>query len=211
MIRPLSALFVLASLLAAQTPPPSPTPAPERAALEVVVPTFPNATCPIMGKKVSQPLFIDTELGRFWVCCKPCFKKILVDVPAAHKTAYPNVQAAKNTTCPVTGKPIAEGAPEITLQGHRFTVHDEAAAAIARQNSQVTLVKLLKKGVRDVGNATCPLTGDPVAANAFVVIGDAIVHLAAGKGLADVKDAGAVLAKAEELAKTPPPRPEAGK
>ncbi len=214
MLRSLSVLLLSCSIAASQTPPPAPapTPAPEPtpAAVEVVVPTFPNATCPIMGKKVSQPLFIDTELGRFWVCCKPCFKKIRANVPAAHKTAYPVVTDAKNTTCPVSGKPIGEGAPLVTLQGHRFAVHSEAEVALAQQHSQTTLVKLLRPGVRDVGNKTCPLTGEAVAANAFVVIGDAIVHLAAGKGLADVKDASAVLAKAEELAKTPP-QPEARK
>ena len=58
----------------------------------VEVPTFPNATCPIMGKKVSLPLFVDTELGRIYVCCKPCFKKIRANVPVAHKTAYPVVE-----------------------------------------------------------------------------------------------------------------------
>jgi hypothetical protein len=198
MIRPLSALSVLASFLSAQTPPPAPTPAPEPApALAVEVPAFGNATCPIMGKKVSQPLFVDTELGRFWVCCKPCFKKILANLPAAHKTAYPVVQDAKNTVCPVSGKPIAAGSPMVTLQGHRFAVHSEADVATAQKHSQVTLVKLLRPGVRDVGNTTCPLTDGPVAANSFVLLGDAIVHLAAGKGAADVKDAAAVLAKAQ--------------
>ena len=109
-------------------------------ALQAEVPTFANATCPIMGKKVSMPLFVDTELGRFYVCCKPCYKKILANVPAAHQTAYPVVQEVKNAVCPVSGEPIGADAVVVTLQGYRFSVCCEACVAQARQHSQVTLV-----------------------------------------------------------------------
>lgn len=209
MLRSIAAVSVLLPLAIAQTPPvppPAPSPAPM-----VEVPTFGNATCPIMGKKVSMPLFVDTELGRFYVCCKPCIRKIQADLPTAHKTAYPNVQAHDNATCPVSGRPIAGRKNEVTLQGHRFAVCSEACIATARQHSQTTLVKLLRAGVRDVGNATCPLTKAQVAANSFALIGSAIVHLAAGKGAADVTAPAAVLAEAEAIARAQPkpePKPE---
>lgn len=180
-------------------------PAPSRAE----VPTFPNPTCPIMGKKVSMPLFIDTELGRFYVCCKPCYKKVLADVPAAHKTAYPVVQDVANATCPVSGEPIGADAVPVVLQGYRFRVCCDGCVAAARQHSQVTLTRVTRPGSVDVGNRTCPLTGAEVAPNAFVVIDDAIVHLAAAKLLEEAgKDPAAVLAKAKRIAAAQPPAPK---
>lgn len=205
MLRSLSfvpfAIAVLAVSLRAQD-------APAPAAQPVTVPTFANPTCPIMGKKVSMPLFVDTELGRFYVCCKPCYKKILRDVPAAHKTAYPTVETHANTTCPVSGEPIGEDAVEVTLQGHRFKVCCSGCVAAARTHSQVTLVKVTDEKAVDVGNTTCPVSGKPTSANAFAKIGDHIVHLAA-PALADevAKNPAAVLDKARELAKAQGPKP----
>jgi hypothetical protein len=161
-----------------------------------------------MGKKVSMPLFVDTELGRFYVCCKPCYKKVLADLPTAHKTAYPNVQEVKNTTCPRSGEPIGKLAVEMTLQGHRFQVCCAGCVDGARQHSQVTLAKLTRDKLDDVDNSTCPLTGGAVAANAFVLIGDAIVHLADAKLVDDAaKDPAGTLAKARAIAKAQPKRP----
>lgn len=202
-------LFLVASAAAAQTPP-APEPAPPKAEGPAVeVPTFANPTCPIMGKKVSMPLFVDTELGRFYVCCKPCYKKVLADLPTAHKTAYPNVQEVKNTTCPRSGEPIGKLAVEVTLQGYRFQVCCAGCVDGARQHSQVTLTKLTRGKLDDVDNQTCPLTGSAVAANAFVLIGDAIVHLGEPKLAADVaKDPAAVLAKARAIAKTQAKQPK---
>lgn len=202
-----SLLAVCLSFAVAAQDPPAPTPAPAPAAAKVEVPTFPNPTCPIMGKKVSMPLFIDTELGRFYVCCKPCFKKVLADLPAAHKTAYPVVQDVKNTVCPVSGEPVGEHAVPITLQGFRFSLCCAGCVDAARRNSQVTLVKLTRPTAEDVGNDTCPVTDKPVAANAFVVVDGAIVHLAAPSAAdAVAKDPAALLAKARALAKAQPPK-----
>lgn len=176
---------------------------------KVEVPTFANATCPIMGKKVSMPLFVDTELGRFYLCCKPCNKKVLADVPTAHKTAYPVVQEVKNTTCPVSGEAIGEGTVAVTLQGYRFQVCCAGCVGAARTHSQVTLLKVTRPAVKDVGNATCPVSGSPTVANAFVVIGDSLVHLADAKLVDEVGKAPApMLAKAEAIAKAQPPRPK---
>ena len=179
----------------------------QASATRVEVPTFPNATCPIMGKKVSMPLFVDTSAGRFYVCCKPCFKKILADVPAATKTAYPTVKVVGNKVCPVSGEPIGKEAITVTLQGHSFEVCCEACVAAARANSQITLTKLLRQSVVDLGNTTCPVSGEPVAPNSFVLIGDTLVRLSSPKAVADVEKAPlATLEKARELrSKQPEP------
>ena len=180
---------------------------PDKPALTVEVPTFANPTCPIMGKKVSMPLFIDTELGRFYVCCKPCYKKIAADLQAAHKTAYPVVQEVKNDVCPVSGEPIADGAVPITLQGYSFKLCCAACVEQARKNSQITLTKLTRK-VKDLGNETCPVSGKQVTPNAFALVGDTIVHLSSPLLVDDVKqDPASVLEKARTIAKAQPPKP----
>ncbi len=199
----------LCVLLSAQDPKPAPAPAPVSAApsARVEVPTFHNETCPIMGKKVSLPLFIDTELGRFYVCCKPCYRKVQRDVPGAHKTAYPNVEPHANTRCPVSGEPIGEDAVELVLQGHRFKLCCAGCVDAARARSQTTLIAVAKPKVDDIGNTTCPVTGKPTVANAFVLIDDHLVHLSAPTVVEDVtKDPAAVLDTARTLAKAQPPK-----
>ena len=187
--------------------PPAPAPSGSTPA-RVDVPTFPNATCPIMGKKVSMPLFVDTNLGRFYVCCKPCIKKVLADVPTAHKTAYPTVKEWKNGTCPVSGAAVGDEAIVITLQGHRFSLCCSACADRARSDSQLTLTKITREDLVDVGNTTCPLTGKPVVANAIARIGESLVHLSSPALVEEVAKApDATLAKAREIAKAQPPAP----
>lgn len=202
----LSVLFV-AGLSAQGDPVPAPPTAQKPAALQVEVPTFPNTNCPIMGKKVSMPLFVDTEVGRFYVCCKPCIKKILANVPAAQKTGYPTTKEVGNKVCPVSGEPIGDHAVAVTLQGNSFSVCCAACVEEARRDSQITLTKLLREGIVDVGNATCPVTGEPVATNAFVLIGKSLVRLSSPKVVETVeKDPAAVLQKATEFSKRQPPK-----
>ncbi len=180
-----------------------------QAAPRVDVPSFPNPTCPIMGKRVSMPLFVDTEVGRFWVCCKPCYKKILANVEAAHKTAYPVVEAVANETCPVSGEPIGEHAVAVTLQAYRFKVCCAGCISAARQHHQTVLAKVVSPALVDVGNDTCPVDGEPVAANAFVVVDGAIVHLSSPKRVDDVAaDPAAVLGRARKIAAAQPPKPK---
>lgn len=201
--------FVLSGLLGALSAQETPPPAPVDARPRVDVPTFANPTCPIMGKKVSMPLFVDTDLGRFYVCCKPCYKKVLRDLPTAHKTAYPNIEVHGNTVCPVAGEPIGEHAVEVTLQGHRFKVCCEDCIARAREHSQVTLVKVTDAATVDVGNTTCPVTGKPVVANLFVRIDGNLVHLASTGAVVEVeKDPAGVLAKARTIAAAQPAKPK---
>ena len=182
---------------------------PEPTKPSVRVPTYPNSTCPIMGKKVSMPLFVDTEMGRFYLCCKPCVRKVLRDVPAAHKTAYARVETLANEVCPVSGEPIGEDAVEVTLQGYSFKVCCEACVAAARKHHQTTLVRLHEPDLVEVGNQTCPIRAKPVVPNAFVVIDDAIVNLSSPRLVAEArKDPGKVLAKARKIAAAQP-KPEA--
>lgn len=195
MIRRLTAMVLSLAVATAQDAP------------HVEVPISPNATCPIMGKKVSLPLFVDTELGRIWVCCKPCFKKILANVPKAHQTAYPVVQELANQVCPVSGEPIGEHKVAITLQATRLQLCCAGCVDTARATAQVVLAKVRGDKLVDVGNDTCPQSGEPAQKNAFVVIDGHLVHLSSPKLVDDVRKApAAVLAKARELAKAQPPR-----
>lgn len=155
-----------------------PTGAPALAPVPVVsVPTFGNATCPIMGKPASLALFTDTEFGRIYVCCPPCNRKIQLDPARAYKVAYPTTRAAGNTTCPITGKPVDGKSQTVLLQGNEIRVCSADCVAKAKANAQVTLVKATRPGTVDIGNTVCPITGGPVAPNAFCLIGDALVHL----------------------------------
>ena len=173
------------------------------------VPAAPNATCPIMGKKVSLPLFVDTELGRIWVCCKPCFKKVLKDVPKAHQTAYPVVETVPNPTCPVSGEAIGEHKVEITLQQKRFFVCCHECVAPARADAQAVLAKLAEPTLVDVGNDLCPIAGTKVAPHQFVVIAGHLVRLADGQAVeAARQDPAGTLAKAKQLAAAQPPKPK---
>ena len=200
MFRLFSALFAATALVAQDPPPAKP---------HVRVPAFPNSTCPIMGKKISLPLFVDTEVGRIWLCCKPCAKKVLADVPTAHKTAYPTIADVANEVCPVSGEPIGEHKTTIVLQGFRLALCCAGCADAARQQSQITLARLHEPKLIDVANELCPVTDKPVAANTFAVIGEAIVRLSSPKLVAEVEKApDETLAKAKEIAaKQPKPEP----
>lgn len=168
----------------------------------VVVPVFANPSCPIMGKPVSTKLFVDTEKGRIYLCCKGCNKDVLADVAAAHQTAYPVVKKVENKTCPITGEEIEANDPRVTVQGFEFAVANEQAAAKARDDSQATLVKLQQPKVVDLDNKTCPLTGEAAAKNTICVIGDTIVRLSSPKCVDQVVDApSAVLEKAKSIAR----------
>jgi len=169
----------------------------------VTVPTFANASCPIMAKKASLKLFVDTPSGRIYMCCIKCAKEIRADPERARAAAYPKVERTKNTVCPVTGETIPEkDAPTITLQGYEVPLCCKGCADDARANAQVTLVKATNPNVRDVANRTCPITGKPVVANAFALVGDDLIRLSSPECVEGVtKDAAAALRKAKESVK----------
>ncbi|MCK6461426.1 MAG: hypothetical protein L6Q95_16215 [Planctomycetes bacterium] len=168
----------------------------------VTVPTFANANCPIMGKKASLKLFVDTPKGRIYMCCVKCAKEIRKDPDRAHAAAYPKIEKATNTVCPVTGEKIPEkDVPTVVLQGYEIPLCCKDCEEDARKNSQITLVKATNPKAKDIGNQACPVTGKPVAPNAFVLIGDDIVRLSSPECVEAVKkDPAAALKKAKELA-----------
>ena len=173
----------------------------EEAAPAVTVPTFANATCPIMGKPASLKLFVDTEMGRMYVCCPPCIAKIKKDVANAFKVGYPTTKKVGNTVCPVTGKPLDDKAVTIVLQGHEIGLSSADVAAAARADSQITLVKATRPKVVDVGNRTCPINGQPVVANAFALVGDDLIRLSSPAAVEEVrKDPAKALKAAKDIA-----------
>lgn len=181
----LSAWFAGWTSLAGQSAPVAPAtdakpaaPTADRAdgALAVTVPTYANASCPVMGKPISSRLWTDTDFGRIWICCKGCNKKIAADVAAAYKTAYPRSRKLENKNCPVSGKPIEGEATVISLQGNEVRLHSADCVALARADSQVVLARALQPELVDVGNAVCPITGKPTVKNVFGVIDGRIVR-----------------------------------
>ncbi len=166
----------------------------------VSVPLYANPSCPIMGKPVSTTLFADTAKGRIYVCCKGCIKDIHADVETAYRTAFPADKKIVNTICPVTGKEITKDSPAIVLQGFEFSVHDAAAARLAVEESPIVIAKLNDPKLVDLANKTCPVTGEAIVKNAFVVIDGQIVRLSSPRLVEEVqKDPAKVLAKAKEL------------
>lgn len=181
----LSSLVLLALPLAVRAEPPAggaPAPVPT-----VSVPTYPNSTCPIMGKPASLALFAETPThGRIYVCCPPCIAKIAKEVEDAYRAAYPLVRKVGNSVCPVTDKPLGADATSVLLQGYEIRV----CATCARQaeaHSQVVLAKALNPRVVEVRNRTCPVTGQPVVPNAFCLVGDELIHLASPKAVDEVR------------------------
>ena len=159
---------------------------PAQPALTVTVPTYINTMCPIMAKAASKAMWAETGKGRIYVCCPPCIKKILADPEKAYAAAYPTTKKAGNKVCPVTDKPLEADAVTVTLQGYEIGVC-KTCAAEANKNHQITLAKALDPKIVEIRNTTCPVTNQPVATNAFCVIGNELVHLSSSKVVEDVK------------------------
>ncbi len=153
----------------------------------VRVPIHPNATCPVMGKPISKALSVDVARGRIWLCCKGCRAQVLAEPEAAWNAAYPAVQPVGNERCPVTGGTLDAKAVAVTVQGRSFRVADAAAAEAARRAPQRTLAKALEPQLVEVGNVRCPIDGQPVAEDAFVVVDDRIVRLTREAHVAEIE------------------------
>ena len=167
--------------------------------LDVSVPTYPNPTCPIMGKPISDILYTEVEQGRIYLCCPPCAKKVKVDPKRAYDAAYPTTKAAGNKVCPVTGKALKADAPTVLMQGITFGLCSECCKDTVKANPQVALVKAMDPGVTDVANLKCPITGEPVAKNVFCLVGKDLVRLSTPACVDEVKkDPAAALKKAKD-------------
>ncbi len=174
------------------------------------VPTYPNVNCPVMGKPASTKVFVDTIYGRVYLCCASCNKKVRQDPEGTYKAAYPKTTQAKNTVCPVSGDAIEAGSPTVKLQGYEINLCCKDCVKPAQDDAQVVLAKALNPKLKDVGNTTCPISGKPVVKNAFIVIGDEIVHLSASTCVQDAEKVPAeTLKKAKEsVSKAAESKPE---
>jgi len=216
----LSSLFLATAVFAQEPNPAASKPGASKpaastvqaSALEVSVPAFPNGTCPIMGKKVSEKLFVDTDRGRIYMCCKACTKKILGDVPKAHATAYPVVKKLDPGDCPITGDKVKKDAERVVIQGYSIPVCCEECITEVRENSQIVLAQATNPKNVDIENATCPITGKAVEKNAFCLIGDSLVRLSSPECVEEVKkDPAKVLEKAKTLKAPGDAKPGHGK
>ena len=198
MIRSFSfALALLVSAALGQDKPPAPV---AQSSSPVGAPIYPNPSCPIMGKPVSTKLFAETEKGRIYICCKGCVKDILADVAVAYRTAYPTDKKVANKICPVTGGEITKDSPTVVLQGFEFFVRNKEAIRAAQENSQVVLAKLNDPKLVDLDNKICPVTGEAVVRNTFVVIDGTIVRLSSPKLFEEIaKDPAKALAKGKDI------------
>jgi hypothetical protein len=171
--------------------------------LPVAVPIYANPTCPIMGKPTSGRIYVDTTFGRIYTCCAPCNKKIREQPEVAHKAAYPKIEKAGNTKCPVSGEDVPKDAPTVILQGREIALARAEHAEAARADAQRTLALALDPKLVDVKNPTDPTNGKPVVPNAVVVIDGKLVRLSSPSSVDDVKkDPSVALKRAEESAAT---------
>lgn len=202
-LYPIGLALLSSAAWAGDAPAPAPKPP------TVSVPTFANATCPIMGKPASRALFADTEKGRIYVCCPPCVPKIKADVARAHAAAFPTIAKAGNKICPVTGRAVVEG-KTVVLQGYEVALCCADCVQTSQANAQLALVKATDAGVVDVGNMTCPVTGQAVTANSFCLVDKNLVRLSSPKAVEAVqKDPAATLEKARKIAEAQrSPRPQ---
>lgn len=164
----------------------------------VDVPIHPNTTCPIMGKAISTRLFVDTDKGRFWVCCKACYEEILAELDLAHQTAYPEVEKLELKTCPVTGEPLPEEPFRLVVQGFDVPLCCEPCVPKFLADSQIHLALLANPKLVDLRNPRCPITGGEVSPNSYCTIDGVLVRLSSPRAVEEVKkDAAKALAAAK--------------
>jgi hypothetical protein len=164
----------------------------------VSVPTFQNETCPAMGKPAKADLFVETDNGRVYVCCKMCLKKVEADKAGMYKKAYASSTPAGNKTCPISGEPVDAKSPKVTVQGVEFSICCNDCSKPLLENAQIYLAKAKNPKINDLGNKTDPISGKAVGNNLFCLIGDDLVHLSSADSAAEVmKDPKKALEKAK--------------
>jgi hypothetical protein len=178
-----AALLLTAAVAAQESRPIGPPPA----GPAVSVPSFPNATCPIMGKPASLKLFVDTEFGRVYTCCAPCNRKIRADPAGTYRLSYPKTEKLGNKTCPVSGKPVGASTATVLLQGREIALCSADCVRAAREDAQAVLALASDPTLVDLRNTHDPANGKPVVRNLVVVIGGCLVRLAAAESMEDVR------------------------
>lgn len=192
-------LLALPTFLATAQDPAQKEPAKTAAEPVVEVPIHPNTTCPIMGKAISTRLFVDTDKGRFWVCCKACYEEILAELDLAHQTAYPEVVKLELKNCPITGEELPENPHRLVVQGFDVPLCCEPCVPKFLADSQIHLALLANPKLKDLRNPLCPITGGEVTANSYCTIDGVLVRLSSPRAVEEVKkDAAKALTAAKK-------------
>jgi len=110
-----------------------------------------QTTCPVMGGKIKQDLYVDVEGKRIYVCCKGCIAPIKKD-PAKYikkleddgVTVESVVKA--QTTCPVMGGKIKQDL-YVDVEGKRIYVCCKGCIAPIKKDPAKYIKKLEDDGV----------------------------------------------------------------
>jgi YHS domain-containing protein len=149
---------------------------------EVIVPFFGNEKCPMSGKAVNHEKSLEVDGQRVYFCCKDCLAKAKssskADQSALVASAYKEVKAVGNKTCPVSGKAIEAGkGKEETWQGHKVTLCCPNCEK-AFQKEPMVVLTIATYGCTDLKNAKCPVQNDQAAgADNLVVYKGQLVRL----------------------------------
>lgn len=81
-----------------------------------------NAECPMSGKDVDRAVYLEHGGERVYFCCSKCSGKGEAEAEKWIAAAYPETTAIENTTCPVSGEPIEDGAATVKWQGHELSL-----------------------------------------------------------------------------------------
>ncbi len=188
MLRPVSILVVSAVLVAFPMDAQESRPVDPKVTPAVSVPTFMNPTCPIMGKATKADVFVDTDQGRVFLCCKMCVEKVKKDPAAAYAKAYPKLEKLGNTICPVSGEAIKSGeGVAVIYQGREIRVCCADCSKPVRDNGDIVLTLLTNPKVKDLKNTKDPVSDKTVMDNTFVVVGDRLIHLASKDSVDEIK------------------------
>jgi hypothetical protein len=199
MLRIVPISLVLACALLAQGDKPATDS--KAAKAEVTVPSYRNASCPLMGKPAKDDVFVDSAHGRVWLCCKNCLAKAKKDPDGTYAKAYPTATKVNNKMDPIDGKPVKDGVT-VVYQGYEINLSDASHAKAVLQNGDVYVTLLTKPDVRDVKNTKDPVNGNAVADNMVVLIGNSLVHISSADSIEAIKkDPAKSLEKAEKSAK----------
>jgi YHS domain-containing protein len=141
--------------------PTAPAPQADAKKAEIIVPFFGNEKCPATGKAVNHEQSVEIDGQKVYFCCKNCVAKAKAapkaEQTAMAATAYKEVKAVANKTCPVSGHAIdAAKAKEMTWQGHKVTLCcPDCVKAFEKEPMVATAIATY--GCKDLKNAKCPV------------------------------------------------------
>lgn len=197
MIRSVLVAFVVACVMVAQS---ESKHAGHAKAPEVSVPSYGNASCPLMSRPVKPDVFVESSHGRVYLCCTKCLAKAKKDADGAYAKAYPTATKVGNKTDPIDGKPVKDGVTAV-YEGHEIGLSDASHAKTVVANGDVYLT-VLTKSAKDVNNAKDPTNDKPVTDNHFALVGDSVIRLSGPESVEALKkDPAKALEKALKSAK----------